>query len=104
MMRYCRSGSASARISPAAWRMSAGSRNSSTNFIMSPEPVSFELLHRLGILAEHREQPQLLARRLFADEAHGESDVDQHPVARSNPFPFEQADVDLAPHFGHFDY
>src|ERR1700704_1424846 len=99
MMRYCRSGSTSARISPAAWRISAGSRNSSTNFIMSPEPVSFELLHRLRILAKHREQPKLLARRLFADEAHGESDVDQYPVARCDLLPFEQADVDLPPHF-----
>ena len=56
-----------------------------------------------SLFAEHGQHAHLIERSVFADLAHGEADVDQHPVAgfggivRSSPISI------CAPHADHFD-
>ena len=49
-------------------------------------------------LAEHFERSHLIESIHFADFAHGESDVNQDPVAGHRPVVFEQPQVNPAPH------
>src|SRR3954469_15817724 len=84
-------------------RAAAGSRNSSTNFIVLT-PVLGDLgrperVHLVGVVAAHLDdlvEGQL--GLLLVDQRHGEAHVDQHPVADLEPLLGEQPDADLASH------
>ena len=65
--------------------ISSGSRNSSTNFMVSSSTSAVALAlppWRLRFSPSMRQHAASVERVLFADLAHGEADVDQHPVAR----------------------
>src|SRR5437762_3368915 len=81
--------------------MSCGSRNSSTYFMgLRLEAVPVEFFHRLAVFAHHRQEPQLFTRARFADLAHRESHVDEHPLTGSRWLFLQQIDVDLPAHAG----
>src|SRR6185436_3930546 len=67
------------------------------------ELVALDLLQGLRVLAQHGEQAHLFLRARFADLAHREADVDEHPVPGLQGLVAQQVDVDLAPHAGDID-
>ena len=65
--------------------------------------VALHFLHGRLASPSMREHPHLLERVLFADLAHGEAHVDQHPVAGSGLSSCSSPRSTLAAHADHFD-
>src|SRR5690349_20577826 len=108
-------------------RPAAGSRNSSTNFIVSPSLFRMGGRRRGGVQESHTKQDlndgggvergDLVVVRLahlsdrrqrevglpLVDLGHGESDVDQYPVAAGHALPRQQPDADRPLHTAHVD-
>jgi len=67
------------------------------------QAVTFDFLHRAVDFAEHAKSVHLVGGVLLANLAHGEADVDQHPVARDGLVILQEAEINPASHTDYLD-
>src|SRR5450432_557558 len=65
------------------------------------QAVATNFLHRAVDFSQHAKRAHLVGGVLFADFAHGEADMNQHPVAGHGPVVLQQAEIDSPAHAYH---
>jgi len=67
------------------------------------QAVAFDFLHGAVDFAKHTKSVHLVGGILLADLAHGEADVNEHPVAGDGHVIVQEAEIDPAAHADNFD-